>query len=83
MSQANDYIELHASSAFSFLAAASQPEALAERAQQLEMSAIAIADRNGVYGAARFHTIATKMRCQGTHRRGNRSQLIRQCANSP
>jgi error-prone DNA polymerase len=32
MSQANDYIELHASSAFSFLAGASQPEALAERA---------------------------------------------------
>ncbi|MGA2653784.1 MAG: error-prone DNA polymerase [Terracidiphilus sp.] len=60
MSQANDYIELHASSAFSFLAGASQPEALAERVQQLEMPAIAIADRNGIYGAARFHTMATK-----------------------
>jgi len=56
----NEYIELHAASAFSFLAGASQPEALAERAQQLEMPAIAIADRNGVYGAARFHTMATK-----------------------
>jgi len=60
MTQANDYIELHAASAFSFLAAASQPEALAERAQQLDMPAIALADRNGVYGAARFHTMATK-----------------------
>ncbi|MGA2850459.1 MAG: error-prone DNA polymerase [Terracidiphilus sp.] len=60
MSNANDYIELHAASAFSFLAGASQPEALAERAQQLEMPSIALADRNGVYGAARFHTMATK-----------------------
>jgi len=60
MSEANDYIELHASSAFSFLAGASQPEALAERAQQLEMHAIALSDRNGIYGAARFHTMATK-----------------------
>src|SRR5580658_8645382 len=56
----NEYIELHAASAFSFLAAGSQPEALAERAQQLEMPAIALADRNGVYGAARFNTMAKK-----------------------
>jgi error-prone DNA polymerase len=50
------YVELHASSAFSFLEAGSQPEALMERAAELEMPAMAIADRNGVYGAARFHT---------------------------
>jgi len=50
------YIELHAASAFSFLEAGSQPEALMERAAELEMPAMAIADRNGVYGAARFHT---------------------------
>jgi error-prone DNA polymerase len=50
------YIELHAASAFSFLEAGSQPEALIERASELEMPAMAIADRNGVYGAARFHT---------------------------
>ncbi len=50
------YIELHAASAFSFLEAGSQPEALIERAAELEMPAMAIADRNGVYGAARFHT---------------------------
>ena len=54
----HEYIELHASSAFSFLAAASQPEALIERAAQLEMPAIALADRNGLYGVARFHTTA-------------------------
>jgi error-prone DNA polymerase len=50
------YVELHAASAFSFLEAASQPEALMERAAELGMPAMAIADRNGVYGAARFHT---------------------------
>jgi error-prone DNA polymerase len=50
------YIELHAASAFSFLEAGSSPEALIERAAELEMPAIAIADRNGLYGAARFHT---------------------------
>jgi error-prone DNA polymerase len=56
----DEYIELHAASAFSFLAAASQPEALIERAAQLEMPAIALADRNGLYGVARFHTMAVK-----------------------
>jgi error-prone DNA polymerase len=50
------YIELHSASAFSFLEAGSSPEALIERAAELEMPAIAIADRNGLYGAARFHT---------------------------
>ncbi|HUX44908.1 MAG TPA: error-prone DNA polymerase [Terracidiphilus sp.] len=54
------YVELHANSAFSFLAAASQPEALIEQAAALHMPAIALADRNGVYGAARFHTAASR-----------------------
>ena len=60
MSKDNEYIELHAASAFSFLAGASQPEALIERAAELEMPAIALADRNGLYGVARFHTMAKK-----------------------
>jgi DNA polymerase III alpha subunit len=54
------YIELHAASAFSFLEGASQPEALIESAVALEMPAIALLDRNGVYGAARFHTSAKR-----------------------
>ncbi len=54
------YIELHSSSAFSFLAGASQPEALIERAANIGMPAIALADRNGLYGAARFHTAAKR-----------------------
>ena len=55
-----DYVELHAASAFSFLDAASLPEALVERAVALGMPAMALLDRNGLYGAARFHSIATK-----------------------
>jgi error-prone DNA polymerase len=60
MTDSGAYIELHAASAFSFLAGASQPEALAERASQLDMPSIALADRNGLYGVARFHTMAKK-----------------------
>ena len=60
MSQDHEYIELHAASAFSFLAGASQPEALIERAAELSMPALALADRNGLYGVARFHTMAKK-----------------------
>jgi error-prone DNA polymerase len=60
MTETGDYIELHAASAFSFLEGGSQPEALIERAAELEMPSIALADRNGLYGAARFHT-ATKL----------------------
>ena len=51
---------MHTASAFSFLAGASQPETLIERAAQLEMPAIALGDRNGLYGVARFHTMAKK-----------------------
>ena len=52
------YIELHAASAFSFLEGASQPEELIKRVVELEMPAMALLDRNGVYGSARFHTSA-------------------------
>jgi len=60
LTDAEAYIELHAASAFSFLSAASAPESLIERAAALEMPALAITDRNGVYGAARFHTAAKR-----------------------
>src|SRR5580700_730619 len=58
MTESTDYVELHAASAFSFLDGASQPEALIERAIELDMPALALTDRNGLYGAARFHTAA-------------------------
>jgi len=51
-----NYIELHAASAFSFLESSSAPESYIERAVELNMPAMALADRNGLYGVARFHT---------------------------
>src|SRR3954464_14948807 len=54
------YIELHASSAFSFLDGASLPEALVDRAASLGYSTLALLDRDGVYGAPRFHLAAKK-----------------------
>jgi error-prone DNA polymerase len=55
-----EYVELHSASAFSFLEGASQPEALIERATELGMPSLALTDRNGVYGSARFHTAAKR-----------------------
>src|SRR5246127_5686637 len=52
------YCELHCSSAFSFLRGGSFPEQLAEVAAELEIPAIALCDRNGVYGAQRFSVAA-------------------------
>src|SRR5258708_3439059 len=52
------YLELHTSSAFSFLEAASLPEALVDQAARYGYSAIALLDRDGVYGAPRFHRAA-------------------------
>jgi error-prone DNA polymerase len=52
------YVELHSASAFSFLEGASRPEDLISRAKELELPAIALVDRDGVYGAPRFHMAA-------------------------
>src|SRR4030095_10310792 len=52
------YVELHACSACSLLRAASFPEQLAEVAAELAMPALALLDRNGVYGAQRFSVAA-------------------------
>src|SRR5579862_9333371 len=53
------YIELHARSAFSFLEGASTPEELAAACAQYKMPAMALLDRDGVYGSPRLH-LATK-----------------------
>src|SRR5438270_12747198 len=55
------YVELHARSAFSFLEGGSWPEALTSRAAELGMASMALLDRNGLYGAPRFHTSAKKL----------------------
>ena len=58
------YTELHARSAFSFLEGASTPEELAGACAELEMGAMALLDRYGVYGAPRFHLAAKKLSIQ-------------------
>jgi len=57
-SESSLYIELRCRSAFSFLAGASLPEDLVERAVVLGYPALALGDRDGVYGAPRFHKAA-------------------------
>src|SRR5688500_13739848 len=52
------YVELHTSSAFSLLRGASLPETLIERAAALGYPAIALLDRDGVYGLPRFYQAA-------------------------
>ncbi|MBI4916203.1 MAG: error-prone DNA polymerase [Acidobacteria bacterium] len=52
------YCELHARTAFSFLEGASEPEGIAEEAARLDLPAVAVADRAGLYGIPRFHKAA-------------------------
>src|SRR5437667_2683901 len=54
------YIEFHARSAFSFLEGASLPESLIETCANLGMPAMALLDRDGVYGAPRFYMAAKR-----------------------
>ncbi|WP_062464816.1 error-prone DNA polymerase [Demequina soli] len=54
MTDLPEYAELHAHSAFSFLDGASQPEEMAAEAGRLGLSALAITDHDGLYGAVRF-----------------------------
>ena len=55
------YIELHTRSAFSFLEGASVPEELAEVCAAHQMPAMALLDRDGVYGSPRFHLAMKKL----------------------
>ncbi len=52
------YIELHARSAYSFLRGGSRPEHLAEACAIAGIPAMALCDRDGVYGAPRFYGAA-------------------------
>src|SRR5260370_12149056 len=57
------YVELHSRSAFSFLEGASIPEeliAVCANFQSAVMPAMALLDRDGVYGSPRFHLAAKK-----------------------
>ncbi|HTP44011.1 MAG TPA: PHP domain-containing protein, partial [Candidatus Acidoferrum sp.] len=61
MAKAPLYTELHARSAFSFLEGAALPEELASACKEKEMEAMAVLDRDGVYGAPRFYLAARKI----------------------
>ena len=54
------YAELHVRSAFSFLRGSASPEQLAEAAAACGIAAVALCDRNGLYGAPRFYSAATR-----------------------
>ena len=54
------FVELHVSSAFSFLRGASMPDTLITRAADLGYPALALLDADGVYGAPQFYRAANK-----------------------
>jgi error-prone DNA polymerase len=55
------YVELHTRSAFSFLQGAATPEELIAVCAELKMPSMALLDRDGLYGAARFHLAGKKL----------------------
>jgi len=64
---ASGYAELQCQSAFSFLRGASEPETLVARAAELGYAALAVTDRDGLYGAPRFHKAATAAGLHAVH----------------
>jgi error-prone DNA polymerase len=58
------YTELHARSAFSFLEGSATPEELAATCSGHGMGAMALLDRDGIYGSPRFHLAAKKLPIQ-------------------
>ncbi len=48
------FAELHACSAYSFLRGASSPAEMVDSAAELGLEALALVDRDGVYGAVQF-----------------------------
>jgi error-prone DNA polymerase len=56
------YAELRCKTCFSFLEGASHPEELVTRAAELGLSALAVADVNGLYGIVRAHGQAKRQR---------------------
>jgi error-prone DNA polymerase len=60
MAKVDHYVELHARSAFSFLEGAALPEEYAALCSAQDQHAMALVDRDGVYGSPRFHMAAQK-----------------------
>jgi error-prone DNA polymerase len=61
MSAHASYAALWTKSHFSFLEGASSPGELIEEAHRLGIRALALTDRNGVYGAVRAHVAAREL----------------------
>ena len=55
------FAELSARSCFSFLRGASRPEEVVDKAKELGIAALALADRDGLYGSVRAHTRAQEI----------------------
>jgi len=80
------YAELRCKSNFSFLEGASHPEELVDRAAGLGLEALALTDRNGLYGVVRAHARARKrglpllvgaeMTCDGLGPRGAATLIL-------
>ena len=67
MSMEGNYAELQCQSAFSFLRGASEPEALVQRAVELGYRALALTDRDGLYGNPRFHQACKEAGLHAVH----------------
>jgi DNA-directed DNA polymerase III PolC len=52
------FVHLHTHSAFSFLYGTFTPETLVQRAKEMGFKAVALTDKNGLYGAIRFYKAA-------------------------
>ncbi len=62
--EAEPYAELHAHSSFSFLDGACSPASLAAEAERLGLTALALTDHDGFYGAAHFAEYAETLSLQ-------------------
>ncbi len=58
------YVPLWCKTSFSFLEGASQPDELIEEAHRLGLTAVGVADRDGVYGMVRAHVKARELGVQ-------------------
>lgn len=54
------FAELHAVSSYSFLGGAAEPEEMVRRARELGITALALLDRDGFYGAVKFAEAAAE-----------------------
>ena len=72
VSMPQNYIELHARSAFSFLRGACTPENYADRCASLDQPGMALLDFDGFYGSPRFHGAMKKQKNPPLYRSGGR-----------